>query len=119
MPQAVVGAVIVDQLTRPSYVVAARRTTPPELAGRWEFPGGDVGAGETAQGALAREIREELGVSIAVDSVEPRDLGAKPSQAELILPTLDQELRSTAGLSSSTTSIWAEVTLVQFQPEAL
>jgi 8-oxo-dGTP diphosphatase len=67
----VVGAAIVQG----GLLLAARRTSPPEAAGRWELPGGKVEAGETATGALLREIDEELGCRVVVerwlDGAEP------------------------------------------------
>ena len=39
-----------------------------EFAGGWEFPGGKVEPHETPEQAIVREIREELGATIAVDS---------------------------------------------------
>ena len=60
----VVGAAIVDDLTRPGRLLAARRSAPPALAGRWELPGGKVEPGETPVAALHRELAEELGVLV-------------------------------------------------------
>ena len=62
--RAVVGAALVDDLTSPSMLLAARRTEPPELAGGWELPGGKVDPGETEVEAVHRELHEELGVEV-------------------------------------------------------
>jgi 8-oxo-dGTP diphosphatase len=70
----VVGAALFDG----GHLLAARRSAPPELAGRWELPGGKVEQGETPEAALVRELREELG--IAAEPVErvPGEWPLKP-----------------------------------------
>jgi 8-oxo-dGTP diphosphatase len=57
----VAGAIIAER-----KVLVAQRIRPPELAGRWELPGGKVAAGESEPEALARELAEELGVEVEV-----------------------------------------------------
>jgi 8-oxo-dGTP diphosphatase len=57
----VVAAVLRDRRGR---VLLARRTAGRDLAGAWEFPGGKVEPGESAEAALARELDEELGIRI-------------------------------------------------------
>ncbi|MEU0332754.1 (deoxy)nucleoside triphosphate pyrophosphohydrolase [Streptomyces sp. NPDC006193] len=54
----VVGAALLDG----GRLLAARRTAPEDLAGRWELPGGKVEPDERPEDALVRELREELGV---------------------------------------------------------
>lgn len=53
-------------------VLAARRTSPLGLAGRWELPGGKVAPGETLEQAGVREVREELGCEVTCVAVLPR-----------------------------------------------
>jgi 8-oxo-dGTP diphosphatase len=58
--------VVAGALICGSEVLVAQRDRPPELAGRWELPGGKVAPGETEPDALARELGEELGCDVAV-----------------------------------------------------
>jgi 8-oxo-dGTP diphosphatase len=62
----VVAAVIVDDLTDPTQLLAARRASPRSLAGGWEFPGGKVEPGEDPIDALHRELAEELQITVAL-----------------------------------------------------
>lgn len=47
-------------------ILIARRGPAMSLAGKWEFPGGKIEAGEENEAALVREIYEELECSIEV-----------------------------------------------------
>ncbi|WP_407550118.1 (deoxy)nucleoside triphosphate pyrophosphohydrolase [Streptomyces sp. Pv4-95] len=70
----VVGGAVCDR----GRLLAARRSAPPALAGRWELPGGKVEDGETPEQALARELREELGVEAVVQERIPGEWVLRP-----------------------------------------
>lgn len=57
---------------REDEVLACKRAPGKSAAGKWEFPGGKIDDDETPEHALAREIREELGISISVDGLVDR-----------------------------------------------
>jgi 8-oxo-dGTP diphosphatase len=59
-------AVVAAVIEREGKILITRRPAGSHLAGFWEFPGGKSLPGETDREALARELREELGVSAVV-----------------------------------------------------
>ncbi|MFF4469563.1 (deoxy)nucleoside triphosphate pyrophosphohydrolase [Streptomyces sp. NPDC001599] len=82
----VVGAALLDG----GRLLAARRSAPAELAGRWELPGGKIEAGETPEAALVRELREELGVAAEAGERVP---GQWPLRAPFVLQVWTARLR--------------------------
>ena len=54
--------VVLDEQHR---VLISRRASAAHQGGLWEFPGGKVEPGESVERALARELREELGIGFA------------------------------------------------------
>lgn len=54
---------------RAGRLLITQRPAAAHLGGLWEFPGGKREPGETFEACLAREIREELGVEIAVGAL--------------------------------------------------
>lgn len=58
----VVGAAVIAE----GRCLVAQRSSAMSAPGCWEFPGGKVEEGESPEEALARELREELGVEVEV-----------------------------------------------------
>jgi A/G-specific adenine glycosylase len=63
-PHHIVTAAVIRR--KDGRVLIAQRPHDGMLGGLWEFPGGKCTSGETLPECLAREIKEELGIDIAV-----------------------------------------------------
>ncbi|MDH4657828.1 (deoxy)nucleoside triphosphate pyrophosphohydrolase [Corynebacterium pyruviciproducens] len=64
----VVGGAIIRDNDGTIEVLCAQRGPGRAMSGYWEFPGGKVEPGETEEEALARELFEELDISVEVRS---------------------------------------------------
>ena len=64
----VAAAIICDDMEEPTKIFATAKGYG-EFKGQWEFPGGKIEEGESAQEALVREIREELDTEIEVGAM--------------------------------------------------
>ena len=55
-------------------ILATQRSATMSLPLKWEFPGGKLEAGETAEACLVRELKEELDILIRMIKQENREL---------------------------------------------
>lgn len=85
--------------------------------GRYAFPGGFVGQGETAKDAIVREVKEEMGLDLAVGKIRTLDTYDTPnrdprtwvvSKAHLVLLPPNASWKLTAGDDASK-AVWATV----------
>jgi 8-oxo-dGTP diphosphatase len=63
-----VRLVVVALILRGREVLICQRRADQPMALKWEFPGGKMEPGESAEEALARELDEELGIAAKIGS---------------------------------------------------
>jgi len=66
-------------------VLLTQRKVGTHLAGAWEFPGGKVNPGEDPRDAVARELREELGIETRVGEILEVTFHRYPERSVLLL----------------------------------
>jgi 8-oxo-dGTP diphosphatase len=67
-------------------VLAARRALNRSQGGLWEFPGGKMHVGETAEACICREIAEELGTAVQIIARLPDCLHHYPDKSVCLIP---------------------------------
>ena len=72
MPSSSVVPVVCALIERGGRILMAQRPPHKHLGLKWEFPGGKIEAGESAENALHRELREELGCTVDILHALPR-----------------------------------------------
>lgn len=81
-PSVIVAAAVLIEAGR---VLLTQRKAGTHLAGAWEFPGGKVHPGEDPRDALARELREEVGIDADVGAPLEVSFHAYPEKDVLLL----------------------------------
>lgn len=62
--------VVAGLLKKGEQILVGQRPETHTLGGLWEFPGGKIEMGESPEVALARELREELGIEAEVGELK-------------------------------------------------
>ena len=71
----VVAAALIDAKSR---ILVQQCPDGTAMAGLWEFPGGKIEPGETPEAALARELEEELGITVEQAHLKPLIFASEP-----------------------------------------
>ena len=77
--------VVCAWITRGDRILVTQRPAKTHLAAMWEFPGGKVEAGESLEQALARELREELGIEATIGEEIARTRFAYPAKTIVLV----------------------------------
>ena len=97
---------VIALLRKNNKIFIQKRKAEGFLGGLWEFPGGKIEKQETAEAALQREIKEELGISIAISHPYPALRHAYTRFQVTLFPFDCKQLSGRIKLTSATEHKW-------------
>ena len=93
-------------IERDGLVLAAQRSAAMNLPLTWEFPGGKLEAGESAEECLQRELMEEMGITITVGRSLPQHTHSYDNLTVTLYPFLATILSGTITLHEHAAIVW-------------
>lgn len=75
-----------------NQILAAQRSQAMNLPLKWEFPGGKIELGETAEDCLIREIKEELNIEISIIKALPSNTYTYPKITIELIPFICEHI---------------------------
>ncbi len=100
-------------------ILIARRAPGENMAGGWEFPGGKLEEGETAEECLKRELFEEFGITATIGSFFCDSIFSYPKGTIRLLAYFTEIIRGEICLSVHDQIAWvsaAELRLYSLLP---
>lgn len=89
-------------------VLVTQRSAAMPLPLKWEFPGGKIEAGETAEECLIREIKEELNIEIQIAGSLPPNDHQYPDKLIRLIPFICRHTGGEIILKEHTTYKWLD-----------
>ena len=96
-------ALIVDEN---GAVLVAQRSEKMKLPLKWEFPGGKIESGESAEQCIVREIEEELGIAIKILNSLPSNEYHYDDFSIRLQPFLCKQLSGIVSLKEHAAYLW-------------
>ena len=93
-------------IERNGLVLAARRSRTMRMPLKWEFPGGKIEPGESAEACLHREVMEEMGLCVSVKRAMPLSTHAYPAFTVTLYPFVCEILSGELTLNEHRAVAW-------------